>query len=100
MNTSDRIHSEIAAWYRKYGEKIKPWYVVLGMKEIEEITLEWRSRPRFGMIGEEYKTPNRFYTMLGDHRIVAIPVESHFSLGFDPEVANYYDKTTPFWEKK
>jgi hypothetical protein len=96
-NLTARIHDAILDFYRRYGTKIVPWYIVLGKTEIHQLATEFQSRPHFGFQGSEYKTPNRFYSAHGEHRIVAVPLHSHFSLGFDPDVANHYDQTTPYW---
>lgn len=97
---SERINDALLDFARKYGERITPWYIVLGRNEVIELAKWFEDRPRFGFQGNEYRTPNRFYSHLGEHRIVAVPFQSHFSLGFDPNVANAFDQTTPYWSIK
>lgn len=94
------IHEALIEFRRAYGSRITPWYIVLGKREISDLASAHEARPHFGFQGQEWKTPNRFYSAEGEHRIVAVPLSSHFSLGFDPDVANHYDQTTPYWSTK
>jgi hypothetical protein len=100
MNIPELIVKSLNEFSRTYGTRITPWYVVLGRAEIKALAEDAHARSHFGFQGDEYKTPNRFFSAQGEHRIVAVPFSSHFSLGFDPDVANYYDQTTPYWSLK
>lgn len=100
MSITERVHRAVLEHERKYGDRIQPWYIVLGKTEVKELALEANSRPSFGFQGNERKTPNRFFSHIGEHRIVAVPFETHFSLGYDPDVANYFDQMTPYWSSK
>jgi hypothetical protein len=102
MNKSiaELIQDALNAHARQYGYKVTPWYIVLGKQEISRLAMEHEARPRFSFQGDQFKTPNRFYHASGECRIVAVPLQSHFSLGYDPDVANHYDQTTPYWSQK
>lgn len=100
MNIETRIHDTICEFVRHHGDKYRPRYIVLGRHELGEITRLFQESSRFQFSENRFRTPNTFYGITGELRIIAIPIASHFSLGFDTDDANYYDQLTPYWNYK
>ena len=94
-----RLENKLNNYYRKYGMKKGPSYLILGRLESEALAKEMQTQ-RFWTENQDARmlpVPNKYVTPSTDLAIVCLQVESIMELGWDAEKIDAANKLLPYW---